>query len=54
MRVVIIEDTLSMFKEFISSQTVRKNYYPPDNNLESDWLVFSIEDPIMGRWLLSM
>ena len=47
--VVIIEDTLSMFKEFISSQTVRKNYYPPDNNLESDWLVFGIEDPIMGR-----
>ena len=48
-QVVIIEDTLSMFKEFISSQTVRKNYYPPDNNLESDWLVFGIEDPIMGR-----
>ena len=46
---VIIEDTLGMFKEFISSQTVRKNYYPPDNNLESDWLVFGIEDPIMGR-----
>ena len=46
---VIIEDTLSMFKEFISSQTVRKNYYPPDNNLESDCLVFGIEDPIMGR-----
>ena len=36
--VVIIEDTLSMFKEFISSQTVRKNYYPHDDNLESDWL----------------
>ena len=35
-----------MFKEFISSQTVRKNYYPPDNNLESDWLVFGIEDPL--------
>ena len=34
--VVIIEDTLSMFKEFISSQIVRKNYYPPDNNLETD------------------
>ena len=33
---VIIEDTLGMFKEFISSQTVRKNYYPPDNNIESD------------------
>ena len=47
--VVIIEDTLSMFKEFISSQTVRKNYFPPDNNLESDWLVLSIEDPIIGR-----
>ena len=46
---VIIEDTSSMFKEFISSQTVRKNYYPPDNNLESDCLVFGIEDPIMGR-----
>ena len=38
-----------MFKDFISSQTVRKNYYPPDNNLESDCLVFGIEDPIMGR-----
>ena len=37
-KVVIIEDTLSMFKEFISSQTVRKNYYPPEDNLESDWL----------------
>ena len=35
-RDVIIEDTLGMFKEFISSQTVRKNYYPPDNNIESD------------------
>ena len=46
---VIIEDTLSMFKEFISSQTVRKNYFPPDDNLESDWLVFGIEDSIMGR-----
>ena len=33
--IVIIEDTLSMFKEFISSQTVRKNFYPPDNNLET-------------------
>ena len=33
---VIIEDTLGMFREFISSQTVRKNYYPPDNNIESD------------------
>ena len=33
---VITEDTLGMFKEFISSQTVRKNYYPPDNNIESD------------------
>ena len=29
-----------MFKEFISSQTVRKNYYPPDNNLESDYFCF--------------
>ena len=48
-RAVIIEDTLSMFKEFISSQTVRKNYFPPDDNLESDWLVFGIEDSIMGR-----
>ena len=48
-QIVIIEDTLSMFKEFISSQTVRKNYYLPNNNLESDWLVFGIEDPIMGR-----
>ena len=37
---VIIEDTLSMFKEFISSQTVRKNYYPPVNNLESDYFRF--------------
>ena len=46
---VIIEDTLGMFKEFISSQTVRKNYFPPDDNLESDWLVFGIEDSIMGR-----
>ena len=35
-----------MFKEFISSETVRKNYFPPDNNLESDWLVFGIEDPL--------
>ena len=33
---VITEETLSMFREFISSQTVRKNYYPPDNNIESD------------------
>ena len=37
---VIIEDTLSMFKEFISSQTVRKNYFPPDDNLESDYFCF--------------
>ena len=29
-----------MFKEFISSQTVRKNYYPPVNNLESDYFRF--------------
>ena len=29
-----------MFKEFISSQTVRKNFYPPDNNLESDYFCF--------------
>ena len=32
---VIIEDTLSMSKDFISSQTVRKNFYPPGNNLET-------------------
>ena len=29
-----------MFQEFISSQTVRKNYYPPVNNLESDYFRF--------------
>merc|ERR1711867_105663 len=50
---VIIEDTLCMFKEFISSQTVRKNFYPPDNNIESDWLVFDFEDPLWVDELLS-
>ena len=29
-----------MSQEFISSQTVRKNYYPPVNNLESDYFRF--------------
>ena len=53
-RGVIIEDTLGMFKEFISSQTVRKNYYPPDNNIESDWMIFGVEDSIMSRWVLSV
>ena len=43
---VIIEDTLKTWLKIYSSETVRKNYFPPDNNLESDWLVFGIEDPL--------
>ena len=50
---VIIEDTLGLVKEFISSETVQNNYFPPDDNLESDWLVFDIEDPLWVDELLS-
>ena len=32
---VIIEDTLSMSKDFITSKTFRKNFYPSGNNLET-------------------
>ena len=50
---VIIEDTLGLVKDFISSKTVQNNYFPPDDNLESDWLVFDIEDPLWVDELLS-
>ena len=52
-KAVIIEDTLGLVKEFISSETVQNNYFPPDDNLESDWLVFDIEDPLWVDELLS-
>ena len=34
-------------------KTVQNNLFPPDDNLESDWLVFDFEDPLWVDELLS-